>query len=71
MGNDWIVGVLADLKNFAQKNDLPLLADHLDETSEVAKAEIAQISKRAPMPVRGDCAETGSIFTDAGAGRDA
>ena len=70
MGNDWIVGVLADLRNFALMNDLPMLADQLDETSQVAKAEIAQESKGAPLPVRGDCVETGSIFTQVGAGRD-
>ncbi len=70
MGNDWIVGVLADLRTFALMNDLPMLADHLDETSQVAKAEIAHKSKGAPAVVRGECAETESIFTQAGAGRD-
>lgn len=71
MGNDWIVGVLADLRNFALMNDLHLLADQLDETSKVAKAEVARTSKGAPMSVRGDCAETRSILTEFGAGRDA
>ena len=69
MGNDWIIGVLADLKNFAQKNDLPLLAVQLDETSLVAEAELAQWSERAPVTVRGESAEAGSIFAQAGAGR--
>lgn len=69
MGNDWIIDVLADLKTFAQKNDLALLAVQLDETAIVAKAEISQMSERAPMAVRGEATETRSIFVEAGGGR--
>lgn len=69
MGNDWIIGVLADLRNFAQTNDLPLLATQLEETSLVANAELAQVSQRALVTVRGESAETGSIFAQAGASR--
>lgn len=39
MGNDWIVAVLADLKDFARTNDLPLLADRLDEALLMAQLE--------------------------------
>ncbi len=69
MGNDWIIGVLADLKTFAQTNDLPLLAVRLDEVAMVAKSEIAQVSKKASVTMRGDCAETGQILAQAGASR--
>ena len=69
MGNDWIIGVLADLKNFAQENDLPLLAVQLDEANLVAEAEIAQRSDGASVTVRGESTETGSIFAQAGASR--
>ena len=41
MGHDWILDVLADLKSFAQANDLPSLATHLDDAALVARAEIA------------------------------
>jgi len=33
MGKDWIIDVLADLRTFAQKNDLPILAVQLEETA--------------------------------------
>ncbi len=69
MGNDWIIDVLADLKSFAQKNDLPLLAVQLDETALVAQAEISQMTERAPISVRGEAAETRPIFIQAGGSR--
>lgn len=69
MGNDWIIDVLADLRAFAQKNDLPLLAVQLDETSLVAQAEIAQLVERTPISVRGEATETRSIFVQTAGGR--
>ncbi len=69
MGNDWIKDVLADLRRFALQNDLPLLAVQLDETAVVAQAEIAKLKEDAPIAVRGDAAETGSLFYQAGASR--
>lgn len=41
MRSDWILDVLADLRAFAQSNGLPRLAEHLDDASLCALAEIA------------------------------
>ena len=40
MDKEWIIDVLGDLRVFAQKNELPLLARQLDETLAIAKIEI-------------------------------
>lgn len=47
MRNDWILDVLADLRVFAQANDLPLLAEQLDDTALIATAEFAAKSERS------------------------
>lgn len=41
MQNEWILDVLADLKTFAQKNGLGVLAEQLDDTRLVAATELA------------------------------
>ena len=41
MQSDWILDVLADLRRFAEANDLPLLAEQLDDTALIATAEFA------------------------------
>ena len=41
MRSDWILDVLTDLKTFARANDMPALAEQLDDTAIVAMAEIA------------------------------
>jgi len=69
MGNDWIVDVLADLRSFAQQNELKLLAVQLEQTALVAKAEISEIGNGAPLAARGDTTETGQLLLQAGAGR--
>ena len=69
MGNYWIIDVLADLKTFAEKNDLPLLAVQLDETALVARAEITQMAERAPISARGEATETRPLFIQAGGSR--
>ncbi|WP_342076641.1 hypothetical protein [Yoonia sp. SS1-5] len=71
MGHEWIIDVLADLKSFAKKNDLPLLAAQLDDTALIASAEISTIFERTSPMKRGDCAGTGTIFNSPGAGRRA
>jgi hypothetical protein len=43
--NDWILDVLADLKEFASSADLPRLAEQLDDTALIALAEIASVSE--------------------------
>lgn len=47
MRSDWILDVLADLKAFAQCNDLPALAEQIDDTALVALAEIAALTESA------------------------
>ena len=69
MGNDWIIDVIADLRSFAHKNELPLLAAQLNDATLVAQAEISQMTVEAPMPVRGETAETRSLFVQVVEGR--
>lgn len=71
MGNDWIIHVLADLRLFAEENDLPLLAVRLEETAVVASAEIGAVTREAPFAVCGDAAESRSLFETTGASRSA
>jgi hypothetical protein len=40
MGQKWIIDVIADLRDFAERNGLPLLANQLEVTGSVAKSEI-------------------------------
>ncbi len=41
MANDWILDVLADLRTFASLNGMPRLAEHLDDATLAAGAEIS------------------------------
>ncbi len=41
MSKSWILDVLTDLRAFAAKNELPIIAAELDELVVVAMAEIA------------------------------
>ena len=65
MGHSWIIDVLADLRNFAQKNDLALLADKLDQTATVASAEIAAMSEGKHDTPRNEVNECRSVFRGA------
>lgn len=47
MKNEWILDVLADLKNFAKANGLPALADQLADTADLAAIEIMSEDKKA------------------------
>ena len=47
MRNEWILDVLADLRGFAQDNNLQLLAEQLDDTAIVAVAEICELNRRS------------------------
>lgn len=67
MGHNWIIDVLADLKAFAQENDLALLAGQLDEAALIARAEIASMAAIAPNSVRGDVVDFGRVSRAAGA----
>ena len=66
MGQNWIIDVLADLRAFAQANDLPLLAGQLDVAAGVAVAEIMQMTEGTPVTVHGDSAGSRGV---SGAGR--
>jgi hypothetical protein len=57
MKNEWIIEVLRDLRSFASENDLPRLADQLDEALVVATVELVQ-----HLPTTG----TGRHDTEAG-----
>lgn len=68
MRSDWILDVLADLRSFAMSNELPALAEHLDDTALIAMAEIAALEERAAGRahgkqdrVRGNTGSVGAI----------
>jgi hypothetical protein len=41
MEHDWILDVLADLRNYSTRNGLPALAEQLQETALLAAVEIS------------------------------
>lgn len=71
MGHKWIIDVLADLKSFATQNDLILLADKLEQATQVASAEIATVVEGAPVAARGDESKDRSVSSEVGASRRA
>ena len=66
--NDWILDVLADLKTFAMSNDLPRLAEQLDDTALVAMAEITANPRRTGGLQHGDDVGAGALAGRIGAG---
>ncbi len=69
MGHDWIIDVLTDLKNFARQNDLPVLAELLDDAALVAAAEIESIQDNVSPTKRGDSSGTRPVLKDVGTSR--
>lgn len=68
MGNKWILDVLTDLQTFATQNELPELANYLEETAVVADREIKSLGAGARSFVRlGDGLNAGQISSEAGA----
>ena len=67
MRSDWILDVLTDLKTFATANDLPVLAEQLDDTAIVALAEIAALHERTRSEPHANEHNSGGSFSDAGA----
>ena len=67
MRSDWILDVLTDLKTFATANDLPVLAEQLDDTAIVALAEIAALHERMQTKSHGDEQASGGSVSGAGA----
>ncbi len=45
MRHDWIFDVLADLRKYADKNDLPEIAAETDRMMAVARRELAALAK--------------------------
>ncbi|MEM9707167.1 MAG: hypothetical protein AAF871_00115 [Pseudomonadota bacterium] len=62
MMNDWIIDVLADLKTFADKNDLPSLAAELEKTALVAAAEIASSETGVAILPQGGVGHAGRVL---------
>lgn len=42
MAQDWMIDVLADLRDFSRQNGFPVLAEQLEDTILVAAAEFSQ-----------------------------
>ncbi len=68
MGQKWIIEVLADLRAFADQNGLPLLAQQLEATTMVARAEIASIPEGAPLAANVNAGQPEATTTGAGSG---
>ena len=69
MKNDWILDVLADLKTFAEENELSELARHLAETKDIARRDI---SKHEPSELEippTDAQAVGNFYSPSGADR--
>ena len=50
MRDDWILDLLADLRSFAAANQLPRLAEQLDDTAIIALAELSERQGTAHRP---------------------
>ena len=63
MGRRWIIDVLADLRDFARENDMPLLHKQLEEAGLVAEVEIASHSAECKLVqrVEDDARRSGSL----------
>lgn len=48
MQYDWIIDVLTDLKTFATRNGLPVLAEQLDDVRLIAATEISNVLPTLP-----------------------
>lgn len=68
MGRNWIIDVIADLQTFAQRNELPLLADELLKAKTVASVEIGTIGEGTAPAVWGDDADSERLLSQAGNG---
>ncbi len=60
MNNEWIIDVLLDLRNFAEKQVMMDLAEHLDDAILIAAAEIRDLADDQHA-VKVDDAKTGKI----------
>ena len=68
MKNEWILDVLADLKNFAKANHLPELAEQLADTASLAAVELSSAEAKAKVS-HGDEFSVGNYSAASGDGR--
>ncbi|MEP4509566.1 MAG: hypothetical protein ABJP90_06105 [Paracoccaceae bacterium] len=66
MRREWILDVLSDLKSFARDNNMPALAEQLDDTSIVAMAEIATLKESEHAIGSDGCASAGKYIGGVG-----
>jgi hypothetical protein len=64
MGHDWNIDVLADMRTFANQNEMPLLCAQLDDAMLVAAAEVAARPRYATPWPADDRAQSGAIGKD-------
>jgi hypothetical protein len=50
MRHDWILEVLNDLRDYARKNELPLIAAKTDELLSLAREELARLNAPGDEP---------------------
>ena len=62
MGHKWITAVLADLRAYAEINDLSRLAASLGDVERLAEAEIAAAAGTMPGRAWGDGAGPGTLL---------
>jgi len=61
MNNEWMIDVLADLRNFAAKQAMLELAEHLDDAILVATVEIRNQSRGRVVSAGVNDAKAGNI----------
>jgi len=66
MGRNWIVDVIADLHNFAQRNELPLLANELAKARTIAVVELDTTTEDAVTAAWGEDADAERLFSQSG-----
>ena len=60
MPYDWMMGVLADLRRFAEQNGMPRLAEHLHDTTLIAALEISNHPAGRSPPAVSAVTESGA-----------
>ena len=66
MRSDWILDVLTDIKTFARANNMPILAEQLDDAAIVAMTEIAAMKDMHNAQHHDGDAAVGTYFEGAG-----
>lgn len=66
MGRNWIVDVIADLHNFAARNELPMLANELAKARTIAVVELGSTAEGAGPAAWGDDADAERLLSQSG-----